>query len=116
MIDKINKVIGLPYDAYKAHCWDLVEYLVPNAPKLSVAAESLTASVRHFKEEKAKYNLQEVTEFKDGDILLLGKDKTLFHAGVYFNGGVVHASTTGVVYERLQDIKRTYSLIKGLRA
>lgn len=114
--EKINSVIGKPYDAYKAHCWDLVEFLVEGAPKVDLTANTLLMSVKNFKEEIPASNLKEVSNYMNNDIILLGRNNTFFHAGVYYNDGVVHAGENGVVYEPLKTIKQYYTLIQGLRA
>jgi len=115
--DNVNRLIGLPYDAYKAHCWHLVEELIPTAPKLEGTAKSLTASVRHFESELHKHTLTEVKDenYKDRDIVILGRNNIYFHAGVYYDGGVIHASREGVVYQSMSSIKLLYTNIQGLR-
>ena len=113
--DKVNSIIGKPYDAYESHCWDLVTYLVPDAPKSSSVANTLLATVKHFKNELASYNLNEVKEYENKDIIILGNGETYFHAGVYFESGVIHAGPEGVVFQDMNTIKRFYTKIKGLR-
>ena len=113
--DKVNSVIGKPYNAYKAHCWDLVSFLVPNAPVTTSVANSLIASVKHFKNELSTYNLTEVDTYKNKDIIILGNSETYFHAGVFYEGGVIHADSNGVVYQDISTIAKTYTKIKGLR-
>ncbi len=115
--DKVNGIIGLPYDKFEAHCWHLVEFLVPDAPKLEGAATSLTASVKHFNKELECHALNEVHEddFINKDIVILGKNNIMFHAGVYYDGGVIHASDNGVVYQDMKMIKLLYSNVQGLR-
>ena len=105
--DKVNGIIGLPYDKFKAHCWHLVEFLVPDSPKLEGSAESLTASVKNFEID--------MSDLKDKDIVILGRNNTMFHAGVYYNGGVIHASEMGVIYQPMSMIRLIYSNIQGLR-
>jgi len=114
--DKVNGVIGQPYDKFKNHCWHLVEYLVPTAPKLEGTAESLRTSVGHFQEELNKTALVEVTSFKDQDIIVLGRGGTYHHAGVFCNGGVVHADVGGTIWQSLSDIRNIYPEVKGLRS
>ena len=114
--DKVNEVIGRPYDSTKNHCWHLVEYLVPTAPKLEGEALSLAISVKHFKEELDRTALQEVTNFKDQDIIVMGRGGTFHHAGVFCNGGVVHADTIGTIWQTLADLRKVYPEVKGLRS
>ncbi len=115
--ERANSVIGKPYDAYKAHCWHLVEFLQPLAPKIDATAESLYRSVKEFKSniDAHKDVVQEVEKYQDGDIILLGRSGNYFHAGVYLYGRVVHANDTGVVAEEYGIIKLKYPLLKGLR-
>ncbi len=113
--DKANDLIGQSYDIYKAHCWDLVMELIPEAPKLQGTAENLTKSVKHFKHELELSSLEEVQMLYNKDIVIMGRNDTYFHAGVYYEGGVIHASLNGVVYEPIQSIHRQYNCVKGLR-
>ena len=113
--DKVNSLIGKPYEAYKAHCWTLVEDLLDNAPRIKGTAETLTKSVKHFKKELLSHNLKEVDIYQDKDIIILGKNNTFFHAGVFYKGGIIHASESGVVYQSLFEMKKIYTEIKGLR-
>lgn len=115
--DKVNGVIGKPYDAYKAHCWNLVEYLVPGAPSIEGSAKNLTTSVKHFKQELNAHALNEidVSELQNKDIVILGRNNVMFHAGVWYDGGIIHASDMGVIYQPLSIIKQLYSNIQGLR-
>ena len=115
-IDEVNSVIGEPYDENTNHCWHLVERLVPKAPKLEGVASSLSVSVKHFKEELSKTLMTEVKEFKDRDVIILGRAGTYHHAGVYCNGGVVHVDTSGTVWQLVSDIRNIYPEVKGLRA
>lgn len=113
--DKANSLIGKPYDAYKFHCWTLIEDLLDDAPKIKGTANTLTVSVKHFKKELLSHSLQEVTDYQNKDIIILGKNNSFFHAGVFYENGVIHASEQGVVYQSLKDIKKLYTEIKGLR-
>ena len=117
--DKANEVIGKPYDAYTSHCWHLVEYLQPLSPKLEGTSENLYKAVKNFDRE-IENNINDLDVIAedymlDGDIVLLGRGETLFHAGVFLNGGVIHASNEGVVFERYAIIKQKYTAQKGLR-
>lgn len=113
--DKVNSLIGKPYDAYKSHCWSLVEALLDNAPKIQGTADTLFVSVKHFKKELLQHSLQEVTHYQNKDIIILGKNNSFFHAGVFYENGIIHASEFGVIYQSLDTIKKTYTEIKGLR-
>jgi len=116
--DKINSLIGQPYNKHTAHCWDLVEFLIPFAPKAEGVAQSLRVSVKHFDRELKKHNLNEILnekDFENKDIIVMGKDGIFYHAGVYYDGGVVHAQEGGATYTPLDMIKKMYSDFKGLR-
>lgn len=113
--DKVNSLIGKPFDAYEYHCWSLVEDILPTAPKIEGTAKTLSVSVKHFKKELFSHNLLEVSDYKDKDIIIMGRNDTYFHAGVYFKGGIIHASENGVIYQPLSEIKKIYTEIKGLR-
>ena len=113
--DKVNSLIGKPFDAYKYHCWSLIEDLLIDAPRIEGTAKTLAISVKHFKKALFSHNLSEVSEFIDKDIIIMGKNETYFHAGVYFQGGIIHASENGVVYQPLNEMKKIYSEMKGLR-
>jgi len=115
--DKINGIIGLPYDKFKAHCWHLVEFLIPDAPHIEGEAINLVSSVKQFNKELECHNLNDIKEqdLQDKDIVILGKNNIMFHAGVYYDGGVIHASEMGVVYQPISTIKLLYTNIQGLR-
>ncbi len=113
--EKANELIGMPYDAYKSHCWDLVMHLLPDAPKLDGTAETLTHTVKQFKNELEHNNLEETVILQNRDLIVMGRDGMFFHAGVFYNGGVIHASLKGVVYEPISAIHRLYNSVKGLR-
>ncbi len=115
--DKINGIIGLPYDKFTNHCWSLVEFLIPMAPTVKGTAKSLATSVSNFKRELQKHNLNEIDEghFKNKDIIIMGRNGIMFHAGVFFEDGIIHASENGVVYQPLSVIKIHYNSIQGLR-
>ncbi len=115
--EKANGIIGLPYDKFAAHCWNLVEFLVPDAPKIEGTAATLTTSVKHFQKELEDHNLNEIDEvnLQNKDIVILGRNNIMFHAGVYYDGGIIHASEMGVVYQPMSFIKRLYGNIQGLR-
>ncbi len=116
--DKVNEVIGQPYDSERNHCWHLVEYLVPWAPRVAIEAANLTTSVKVIGRELERSTLNEIdsNDLQDEDIVLLGRGGTFHHAGVRCNGGVVHADAAGTVWQSMVDIKRIYPDIKGLRS
>ncbi len=113
--NKVNSLIGKPYDEYKAHCYDLVMDLLPDAPKVDFVADSLFKSVKQIDTTIKEHKLIPVNSYKDKDIILLGRNGTYHHIGVYYNGGVIHADTRGAIYESMSKIKLYYSHIKGVR-
>lgn len=114
-IDKINSLIGKPYDLYEAHCYNLVMDLIPDAPKVEFVADSLYKSIKQIDTTIKDYRLQPVNKYRNKDIILLGRNGVFHHVGVYYDGGVVHADKNGVIYEKMSRIKLYYSHIKGIR-
>ena len=113
MIDKINEVIGKPFDAVNFHCYHLVRYLVPKAPDWRVVA-SIAEGLR-WSSELTKLT-KRVTTPESGDIALLGRTfKTMYHAGVYFEGRIVHVDSVGTRAELLHIIARKYPAIRYYR-
>ncbi len=114
MIDKINQLIGKPYNKETFNCYHLVQELVECAPDYDSVVSRLTQT-RHLNEDVYD-NLEDVTEFKDGDIVLLGRElKKLHHAGVYHSGLIIHAETPSVRAETVKDMLRLYPVMRGLR-
>ena len=106
--DKINSLIGTPYDADMYHCYTLVMELQPKAPTLDLIASKTTA-VRYMNDDE--YPDWKITQSpRDMDICLMGtKDNVYHHAGVFFNGLIVHADLTYVRAEKLDIISKKYS-------
>ena len=111
MIDKINDIIGRPYDAERFNCWHLVMELQPKAPKLEVVATKI-AGLKNM--NKKYYSGWEITTSpKDLDIVLLGmREDAMQHAAVYYKGGVIHADNFAVRFESLSSIQNKYSHVK----
>ena len=109
--DKINNLIGKPYDAEIYHCWHMVKELIPNAPDIDVVASKTTA-VRYMNDDE--YPDWKITQSpKDMDICLMGiKDNVYHHAGVFFNGLIVHADLTYVRAEKLDIISKKYQYMR----
>jgi len=115
MIDKINELVGTPYDISSYHCWHLVKDLVPGAPDFEVVAATYATSLK-LCNESTYDNLHEVTSPIDGDILLLGRNiDHLYHAGVYFQGKVVHCDVPAVQVNELSDMRKLYPGMRILR-
>ena len=114
MIDKINNLIGKPYNAKTFNCYHLVQVLVECAPDYDSVASRLTQT-RHLNEDDYT-GLTVVTEFIDGDIILLGREfKKLHHAGVYHSGLIIHAEYPAVAACSISDMLKLYPVMKGLR-
>jgi len=114
--EEINKLIGKPFHPETFHCWTLVEILLPRAPKLDVTASSVFKSIKHFRDEVPATTLEEVDSYEDKDIIVLGKNGVFMHAGVYYDGGIVHTDHTGVRYQRMKDIDKVYTMKQGFRS
>ena len=111
MIDKINSLIGKPYNATTYHCWNLVKELQPSAPDIDVIASKTTA-VRYMNDKH--YDNWIITQSpKDLDICLLGTKEDVYqHARIFFNGMIIHADIPMVRAEKLDIIYKTYPYIR----
>ena len=109
--EKINSIIGKPYDAENYNCWHMVMELQPLAPSIDIAA-TRSAGIKNMNEDS--YANWEVTESpSDLDICLLGnREDALHHAGVFYNGMIVHNDVTTVRAEPLAIIKNKYKCIR----
>lgn len=113
--DKVNNLIGQPYSD-KNHCYALVMQLVPDAPKVEFLADGIYKSIKQIEHTQTEYNLKNVDNYKNKDIILLGNNEIYHHVGVYYEGGIVHSDIkNGVVYNSLEQLKKIYSSVKGLR-
>ena len=114
--EDINKVIGKEYDLENYNCWHLVMELVPNVPSIEVIGKRFS-SAREFKREEHYQYFTEVTIPEDGDVVVLGRSPTeMYHAGVWYKGGVIHAERPSVVYKPLESLKVLYSEVRYYRA
>ena len=111
MIDKINSLIGKPYNAVNYHCFHLVKELQPKAPDIDVIASQMAGA--RLMNGKV-YSGWEITDTPHNlDIVLLGTREDVYHhAGVLFEGGIVHADKPSVRYESLSHIKKRYPCIR----
>lgn len=111
--DRANKLIGKSYDAKEYHCWHLVCDLVPNAPRVNNIATTLSS----LKAMNAAYSeLEEIDVPANGSVVLLGNHETLVHAGVWYNGNVIHAELGGVIMQPLLKLKQRFSLVRYYNA
>lgn len=113
---KAEALIGKPYDAKYFHCWHLVTELAPKAYRLQIPA-SLAASVRYFSDERYWKDFEVVSTPTDGDIIMLGREEgKFFHAGVFYQGGMIHATVPQVLYTPLDKILEKYSSVRYYHA
>jgi len=113
MIDKINSLIGKPYDKDNFHCYHLVKELVPKAPDWTMVA-SIVEGLK-WSSELTRIT-EQLEDPEDGVIVLLGRSPTtLYHAGVYFSGLVVHVDKCGTRAEPLFKIKLKYPEMRFYR-
>ncbi len=117
LAEKINAVIGNKYDYETANCWDLVKHLNDKAPDISDVHTSIFSTAKKFRnyENDYKDKCKTVLFPSDGDIVLLGNGDLYTHAGIFYNGGVVHASKFGVVWQNLHDIKKIFRRQKAYK-
>lgn len=107
MIDKINELIGKPYDRETYHCWTLVMELQPKAPSIDTIASRMSAA--RLMNEEVYSGVIETDTPKDMDICLLGNREGVFHhAGIYFQGMIIHADMPAVRAEFLDIILNRY--------
>ena len=111
MIEKINAVIGKAYDKDNYNCWDLVMELNPKAPSFDEVG-TLYNALKYM--NKDNYNGFKITDApQDGCICLLGKKPNVFHhAGIYFQGLIVHAVDPTVVANEISVIKKLYPYMR----
>jgi len=115
-VKKAGELIGKPYDDRHFHCWHLVTELAPKAYRLEIPA-SLTASVKYFSDERYWKDFEIVDTPTDGDIIMLGRDEGFFyHAGVYYQGGMIHATIPSVMYTPLDKILAKYPAVRYYHA
>ncbi len=113
---KINGIIGKPFSK-DFHCYNLVEFLSPSAPKIIGVHQGLTKTNKEFKDMMEPLDVVEVSDFINGDIIFLGSNNIYYHAGVYYDDGMVHTTEDlGTIYQTMSMIKILYSNIKGFRS
>lgn len=115
-LEKVNSLVGKEYDAEHFNCWHLVMELVPTAPKVDVVATKMVG-IKYFTDKSYYSDFHEVSIPKDGDIVLLGESiSKLHHAGVFVQGGVIHAESPSVVFTTLRRLKFSYKEVRFYRA
>jgi len=119
--DKIEELIGKPYDAQDFHCWTLVEELVPNAPKVEVIGGSYRLAKGGFERnaETIADKVEVQGDPQEGDIILVGSKKSLIHAGVLLidsgNRLVIHNDKDGVHIVPMIPFMQQYAVVKVFR-
>lgn len=109
MIEQIQKLIGKSYNRDTYNCWHLVMELVPTAPSVEEIG-TLKNSLNRMNQPYSTYIPTDTP--RDGDIVLLGRsDKEYYHAGVYYQGKVVHALDPSVVFQPLDKLRRQFRAI-----
>ena len=107
--EKVNAIIGKPYDRENYHCYDVVEYLVPGAPKVQQTAITMS-SIREINREHV--GVVDIDEPVNECIVLLGNNDLITHAGVFYNNMIIHNESTGVRAEHISKIKQRFSLVR----
>ena len=99
LIEKLNSLVGTPYDKIHYHCYHFIESVLP-VPKLKdvhvdTANDDVEKYVDLFKELKEPVN---------GCIVILGKS----HIGIWYNGGVYHNDLHGVRHQTFRVMQMMY--------
>lgn len=117
MIEKINKLIGKPYDRRNYHCWSFIEEIYPNAPKIDYVQENLYNSIKKFEENLKiqKFFFKYIEKPENFDIILLGNKKGLNHVGIYYEDSIIHNDVQGVRVETLKSIKARFNNSQYIR-
>ena len=109
LAEHIQTLIGKPYDKENYHCWHLVMELVPTAPSIDEVG-TMKNSLNLMNQEYKAYKPTNTP--CDGDIVLLGRRAdSYYHAGVYYQGRVVHALDPAVVFQPLSKLATSFSAI-----
>lgn len=105
-------------------CWALVADVyarelgqgIDDYRTINPSARAIAAAFR-LALHKSAHGFEPVTAPADFDVVLLGKVASLglHHAGVYWQGGVLHALETGAVYQDLASLRDTYPLMEFWR-
>ena len=113
--DKVNDLIGKPYDIANYNCWHLVMELVDHAPDIDKVA-TMSVGLRMMNDTANWAGFKKVFTPQDGDIVVMGNHKNAYHhAGVYFNGGIIHSDKPSVSFKNLDDMKKVYKEMRFYR-
>lgn len=114
--------IGTPYargargpDAYD--CWGLVCAERPDIPVLArYTATDRAAMPRHIEEERLTGQWLRVWPPAPGDIVLMGTNRRLHHAGIAVAGGIKHTTDrTGALVQSLTALRQVYAHMEAYR-
>ena len=115
----INDYIGLPYkhggrDWEGVDCYGLVKLVYQEEYGITLkdwATEFM--SIREKSDTISSVvcggDWEDVEEPEDGDFVVCKRHKASHHIGIYFGGGVLHACSSGVVYQTLGRFKANYT-------
>ena len=103
MTDKLNALVGKPYDADNYHCWHFIEAVMDVPTLIEVHADTANDDV-----DKYIGLFTEIEQPINGCIVLIGES----HVGVWYNGGIYHNDTHGVRYEPKRTLKFRYKTFK----
>lgn len=114
MIHWAVKYIGKPWINGEYDCWGLVREIYKNELQIELSpivtdATSLRDVFCEFRKSSNYNHLQETSDFKDKNIVILTQNKYPCHVGVYCDvdgGGVLHnMQGVGVVFQKLPELK-----------
>lgn len=101
--NKLNKLIGKPYNKITYHCWHFIEEVLDVPTLEDIHADSSLDDI-----EKYKLLFEEIESPIDFCIVLIGDN----HVGIWYNGGIYHNDTLGVRYEAIRAISYRYRSFK----
>lgn len=102
-------------------CWCLVVDVYSHELGLSVTDfKTVNSSIRAIASafrialHKADHGFIQIDEPQDFAVVLMGKMRTRVphHAGIYYQGNVLHATATGVIYESLESVSDSWPKIE----
>lgn len=108
----ISKVMGKPYvedgrgpDGYD--CWGLVTQFASGVPDhWKVDHAALRDIVAAFGMGIASGEWQAADPPQDGDVVALSRKNAFHHAGIWWQGGVLHADRPRVMWQPIASLKR----------
>ena len=102
-LDKLNSLIGKPYDKENYHCYHLLSDTLDVPSLKDVHVDTALGDIAKYKDM-----FIQIDNAVNMCIVLIGKK----HIGIYYNGGIFHNDTHGVRYEPLRVIKLRYRTFK----